>query len=222
MSTGRELFQKNARAALRDMNMVGAALEYGATVEVLRKCLLLRKRPRGHQQEFLETHAPAILAYLEKIGSAGDDAAWRTVEARIHERFTGLCERHEFEPCKRPHLLAIFHTLPEFQALGMLVLGRVHGGLVPAADLALNATAENSGDGQGDSGKGGKAGASTAMRPRLLPARRFYLPVVAVEPTPAENRFLELEDEKEEESEVAAPAPRTGTGGPKGLGGPNQ
>lgn len=221
MSTRWEIFQKNSQAALRDMNMVGAALEYGATVEVVRKCLLLRKRPQGHRQEFLEAHAPAILAYLEKIASAGDDAAWRTVEARIHERFTCLREGDEFEPCKRPHLLAIFQALPEFQALGMLVLERLNGVLSPVLEFAPEATAEAGGDGKGDSEKGGKAGSTSAMRRRLLPARQFYLPVVAVEPTPAENRFLELEDGKEKE-EVAAPAPNTGTGGPRGSGGPSQ
>lgn len=222
MSTGREIFQKNAKAALRDMHMSGAALEYGATVEVVRKCLLLRKRPRGHQQEFLETHAPALLAYLEKIAAAGDDAAWRTVETRVQERFTGLRESGDFSPCKRPQLLAIFHTLSEFSALGTLVLERMHGVLSPAAETALDPTAEKDGDGKGGSGKGGKAGASTAMRPRPLPTRRFSIPVLAVEPTPAENRFLELEDEKEQENEVAAPAPKTGVDRPKGLGGPKK
>jgi hypothetical protein len=192
MKSGEEIFWQNATDTLKQISMPDHDLLHGAAVDVVRWCLNVRGRPTHHRLKFLERESPALLAYLESLAASKNDAGWRTLKERIERNAEGL-RRTEMHPCARPWLAAIQHTLPELAVLGQDILDRMAEGVVPAADAApvVSETGGRTGDGErGDAGKAGTAG--TAPKPRL--GRRLSLPAVAVVPTAAERKVLDLGD----------------------------
>ncbi|MBW9063830.1 hypothetical protein JNB71_10905 [Rhizobium herbae] len=212
---GEEIFWQNARAALRDIGMSHLDPAHGAAVDVVRWCLLVRGRPTHHRQAFLEEECPALLAYLEKLASSGDAAGWRTLEERIRYR-AELLRDGDMQPCPRPWLAAIWHTLPELAGIGQTILDGADE-LKSVADFeaapAPTDTDAKAGDDGGDKGSAGKAGsAGTAAKPK--PSPRLALPVVAVVLTEAEMKALDLGDDANAENDATPEVP-DGPGGPK-------
>ncbi len=219
---GEEIFWQNARAVLRDTGMAHLDPACGAAVDVVRWCMLVRGRPTHHRQVFLEKECPALLAYLEKLASSGDATGWRTLEERIRFRLEILRET-DMQPCAKPWLAAIWHTLPELAAIGQTILDGADE-LKSVADFevapAPTDTDTKAGDGGDDKGNAGKAGsAGTAAKPR---PSRLALPAVAVVLTEAEMKTLDLGDdasEADEKNKVTLVGP-DGTDGPTRPGGP--
>ncbi|MGR9423625.1 hypothetical protein [Rhizobium leguminosarum] len=228
MKTGEQIFWQNAADTLKQINMPDHDLLHGAAVEVVRWCLNVRGRPTHHRLTFLEQESPALLAYLESLAASENDQGWRTLKERI-ERNAEALRRTEMHPCARPWLAAIRHTLPELAVLGQNILDRIAED-VARDDKLVPVVSETRGGttGDGDKGSTGKAGsAGTTAKPRPIP--RLSLPVVAVEPTAAERKVLDLvgdKDKVEETESDAAPDSPDGTNdttrpnGPSGVGGP--
>lgn len=224
MTTGEEIFWQNARDTLRDIAMAWLDPAHGAAVDSVRWCLLVRGRPTHHRQRFLENEAPAILAYLEKLASNGDAQCWRTLDERI--RFHAeILKENDMQPCARPWLAAIWHTLPEMSAIGQTILDRLAERNDPAPVIQLSASDTATGSG-GEDGKGssGKAGSTTANKPS--PPSRLVLPTVSVTLTPAEEKALDLgndTDDSKTKRGITADGPEGSEGptGPKSPGGSN-
>lgn len=221
MTTGHRIFEKNARRTLRDIGMQHLDPAHGAAVEVVRWCLAVRGRPTHHRQLFLERECLELLAYLETVAGSDNSAAWRTLEERIRFHAETIRDRG-LQPCARPWLAAIWHTLPELAGLGQHILDRQAEKNRPApvaAPVCSDTVTETGGD--GDKGSGGKAGSATSNRPRPLP--RLAFPIVPVTPTPAEEKALDLRDEPENTNTndgVAPDSPETenGMAGPRPPG----
>lgn len=219
MTVGEEIFLQNAHAILRDIGMPHIDWAHGAAVNIVRRSINVRDRPTHHQQAFLEAEAPALLAYLETLAESGEIAAWRTLDARIQLHAEVLRESG-LHPCARPRLAAIWHTLPELAALGQLIIDRVAEKDEPTPDAApvfSDVTAETGGD--GEKGSAGKAGSATSHRPR--PSPRLVFPPVAVTPTPAEEKALDLGHQKSDDDASPPDGPETQNGvtGPRPDGG---
>lgn len=221
-TTGEEIFWQNARRVLWDMQMLRLDPAHGAAVDIVRWCLLVRGRPTHHRQAFLERESPALLAYLETLASCGEAQAWRTLEERIRFRLQVLRE-NDLQPCARPWLAAIWHTLPEMAALGQAILDRkseIHGFSPDVALVASDASTGAGGD--GDKGSAGKAGSATSNKPRS--PRRLEFPLVPVVATEAEKKAFDLDDVSEitnTKTDVVPDGPDTGNGtaGPNPPGG---
>jgi len=202
MNNGQRIFADNARRTLRNIEMSHLDPAHGAAVEVVRWCMVVRGRPTHHRLAFLEAEAPALLAYLERVASSGNSASWRTMEERIRvyaEVLVGCLE----QSCARPWLAAIWHTLPEFAAIGQTILDRAaeHGGVSP--DVTSAVMPSDDGSGEGEMGSRGKSGASgTAIKPR--PSSRLVLPMIVVELTKQEKRLLDLPDDETDDATPAA------------------
>ncbi|WP_332302074.1 hypothetical protein [Rhizobium sp. GR12] len=216
---GEEIFRQNARAVLRDIGMSHLDPAHGAAVDVVRWCLLVRGRPTHHRQAFLEEECPALLAYLEKLASSGDAAGWRMLEERIRYR-AELLRDGDMQPCPRPWLAAIWHTLPEIAGIGQTILDgadelkSVADFEVVPASTDTDARAGDGGDDNGSAGKSGSAGATA--RPK--PSPRLSLPVVSVVLTEAEKKTLGL-DKRGSDADTkneATPDDPDGTSGPTG------
>ena len=219
MTTGEEIFWANAGCVLRDIGMPHLDWAHGAAVHIVQRSLNVRDRPTHHQQAFLEAEAPAVLAYLEKLSASGDSAGWRALQDRIRSNAELLTETN-MQPCARPWLAAIWHTLPEIAGLGQCILDRLseHERLAPdAAPIVSEAITGAGGDGdKGSAGKAGSAGTSAKPRPRL----RLALPVVAVKLTPAEQKALGFEDATKERTATKNETTPDDPDGTKGLAGP--
>ncbi|MBB6179832.1 hypothetical protein [Pseudorhizobium flavum] len=216
MTISRDIFWYNAAAVVRDMGMPHLNPPHGAAVDAVRWCLLVQGRPTHLRQEFLEKESPQLLAYLEKLAHRGDAAGWRTLRDRIQFRAEILSDTG-IQPCSRPWLAAIWHTLPELAALGQVILD--HRGddqrLSPDPRMPTSA-ADAVTAGEGD-GAAGKTGSSAAAKPGLSP--RLVLPFVVVVPTPAEEKALDLSnDRKKEVRDDTAPDGPEGFDGPDGPG----
>ena len=213
MTTGEEIFWQNARRILLDMQMLRLDPAHGAAVDIVRWCLLVRGTPTHHRQRFLEKESPALLAYLEKLASNGEAQGWRTLEDRIRFRLQVLRE-NDLQPCPRPWLAAIWHTLPEMAALGQAILDRKAEKQDPAPDVTPVVTDAATGSGgDGDKGSAGKAGSATSNKPR--PPRRLEFPLVAVVTTETEKESLDLDEVSEitnTKTDVAPDGPDTGNG----------
>lgn len=193
---GEEIFWQNARAVTRDIGMSHLDPVHGAAVDVVRWCLLVRGRPTHHRQTFLESESPPLLAYLETLATSGDTAGWRTLEQRIRLH-AELLHETDMQPCARPRLAAIWHTLPELVGIGQTLLDGADE-LKSVADFevapAPTDTDAMAGDGGDDKGSAGKAGSvGTAAKPK--PSSRLALPVVAVVLTQAEMKALAPDDD---------------------------
>lgn len=228
MTEGEEIFWCNAAITLGQMSMSGHDLRHGAAVNVVRWCLNVRGRPTHHRMAFLERESPALLVYLESLAASENDEGWQTLKERIERNAEGL-RRTEMHPCARPWLAAILHTLPQLVALGQNILDAMREDVAPAANSVPTVSEKSGGTtGDGEKGSAGNAGsAGTTAKPRPIP--RLSLPVVAVEPTAAERKALDLVDEKdniEKTDSDAAPDSPDGTNdttrpnGPSGVGGP--
>jgi hypothetical protein len=221
MNTGQRIFAENARRTLRDIGMSHLDPAHGAAVEVVRWCMVVCGRPTHHRLAFLESEAPALLAYLETVASSGDSASWRTMEERIRVHAEVLVGSQE-QPCPRPWLAAIWHTLPEFAAIGQTMLDRAaeHGGVSPDVTSAVVPSEDRSDE--GEKGSRGKSSASgTAAKPR--PSSRLVLPMIVVELTKQEKKLLDLpDDETDDATPAATPGASTDDddigGGPKPPG----
>ncbi|MBY5885364.1 hypothetical protein HFN49_04020 [Rhizobium leguminosarum] len=215
MNAGEEIFWKNARAVLRDIGISHLDPAHGAAVDVVRWCLLVRGRPTHHRQTFLEAESPALLAYLETLGTSGDAADWRTLEERIRLRAEILREE-EMQPCAKPWLAAIWHCLPELAGIGQTILDGA-AELKSVADFEAVAEPTDAdakaGDGGDDKGSAGKAG--SAAKPK--PSPRLALPVVAVVLTEAEMKALDLSGDADADAKNdTTPDGPDGTSAPKG------
>lgn len=213
---GEEIFWQNARAITRDIGMSHLDPAHGAAVDVVRWCLLVRGRPTHHRQAFLEAESPALLAYLETLATSGDAGGWRTLEQRILHH-AELLHETDMQPCARPRLAAIWHTLPELAGIGQTILDGADE-LKSVAEFevapASTDTDARAGDDGGDKGSAGKAGsAGTTAKPK--PARRLALPVVAVVLTEAEMKALDLGDDADAKNDTTPEGP-DGTSGPTG------
>lgn len=219
---GEEIFWQNACAVTRDIGMSHLDPAHGAAVEIVRWCLRHRGRPTHHRQTFLEAESPPLLAYLETLATSGDAAGWRTLEQRIRLH-AELLHETGMQPCARPWLAAIWHTLPELSGIGQTILD---GADEPksAADFEVapsptdpDAKAGDGGDDKGSAGKAGSAG--TAAKPK--PSSRLALPVVAVVLTQAEMKALAPDDDASDANAKndATPDGPEGPTGPK-PGGP--
>jgi hypothetical protein len=222
-TTGEEISWKNARTILRNIGMPHLDWAHGAAVNIVRQSLNTRHRPTYHQQTFLEAESPALLAYLERLATSGDATGWRTIRDRIqyHAEFLRDCD---MQPCARPWLAAIWHTLPELAGIGQYILDWPSKKTGPVPHVAPVVSETNGGatgdDGSGDNG--GKSGsAGTAAKPRPLP--RLALPVVAVVLTEAEKKALDLGGDTPAEADAKNDVMRDGlegTDGPGGMKGP--
>lgn len=222
MTTGEEIFWKNARTILRNIGMPHLDLAHGAAVNIVRQSLSTRHRPTYHQQTFLEAESPALLAYLERLASSGDATGWRTLRDRI-QFHAELLRGGEIQPCARPYLAAIWHCLPEFAALGQVILDRQRKKARSAPDAVP--VAETTGGKSGDDAEGGNSGksgsAGTTAKPR--PSPRLALPVVSMMPTEAEKKALDLGDRPADADTAKTPEgpeESNGMAGPKAPGGP--
>jgi hypothetical protein len=221
-TTGEEIFQAQARLMLSDMGMRHLDPAHGAAVDIVRWCLIGRRRPTHHRQVFLEQESPALLAYLEKLTASGDAGGWRTLEERIRLRAEVLRETR-LQPCARPWYAAIWHTLPELATMGQTILDRQAEKDSPALEVAPTVAETNRGGsgGDGDKGSSGKAGsAGTTAKPR--PTSRLALPVVVVVLTDAEKKVLDPDDARTDDEKDVTPEGTDvpdGPSGPKGPGG---
>ncbi|MBD9640893.1 hypothetical protein IB277_31835 [Ensifer sp. ENS07] len=223
-TTGEEIFWQNATGILRDIGMLHLDPAHGAAVDVVRWCLLVRGRPTHNRQSFLETESQQLLAYLEQLATSGDAAGWRTLEERIRLR-AELLRETDMQPCAKPWLAALWHTLPELAAIGQTILDGADEPrsvadfeVAPAsADADANSGGGDGGNGGGDKGSAGKAGsAGTTAKP--MPPRRLDLSVVLVVLTEAEKKTLGL-DKRSSDADAkkdAAPEGPEGTNGPTG------
>lgn len=201
MTTGQQIFVANAQRTLRNIGMPHLDPAHGAAVDAVRWCMAVRGRPTHHRLAFLETEAPALLAYLERVANSGDSASWRTMEERIRVYADVLRESEEHQ-CARPWLAAIWHTLPELAAIGQTVLERAAEKRGVSPDIISAVTPSDEDSGEGEKGSGGKSGASgTAAKPR--PSSRLALPMVTVTLTEQEKKVLDL---AEDETDDVAPA----------------
>lgn len=201
MTTGQQIFVANAQRTLRNIGMPHLDPAHGAAVDAVRWCMAVRGRPTHHRLAFLETEAPALLAYLERVANSGDSASWRTMEERIRVYADVLRESEEHQ-CARPWLAAIWHALPELAAIGQTVLERAAEKRGVSPDIISAVTPSDEDSGEGEKGSGGKSGASgTAAKPR--PFSRLALPVIVVELTEQEKKVLDL---AEDDTDDAAPA----------------
>lgn len=221
-TTGEEIFWRNARAVLRDIGMSHLDPAHGAAVDVVRWCLLVRGRPTHHRQTFLETHSPALLAYLEKLATSGEAAGWRTLEQRIRHH-AELIHETNMQPCARPWLAAIWHTLPELAVIGRTVLDGADE-LKSTADFEVAPVptdTDTKTDDGGDKGSAGKAGsAGTAAKPK--PSSRLAFPVVPVVLTESEMKALDPGNDADAKNDTTVDGPdgTSGCSGPKKPGGP--
>ena len=211
MSPGEEIFWRNARVVLRNIDMQHLDPAHGAAVDVVRWCLLVRGRPTHHRQIFLEKESPPLLAYLEGLATSGDATGWRTLRDRI-QYHAELLRDGEIQPCARPWLAAIWHILPEIAAIGQVILDRLAAN-APASELASVATGTAGGTG-GETGTAGKAG--SASKPKS--SQRLALPVVAVVLTGAEMEALDhcKEASDADSRNDTTPEGPDGTNGPTG------
>ncbi len=223
MTTGTDIFWRNAHVVLRDIGMQSLDPVHGAAVDIVRWCRVVRGRPTHHRQALLEQVSPALLVYLEALANSGGPAAWRTLEERIRVHAETLRDS-DVRRCSRPWLAAIWHALPELVGLGQHILDRLgeKEGSTSDAMSAGAGTATGAGS-DGNTESAGKAGsAATANRPGLLPC--LVLPIVAVTPTPAEAKALGFRVAREEatsKKDVTPEGPGTGDGSeePKPPGG---
>lgn len=222
-TTGERIFWQRACGVLWDIGMPHLDPAHGAAVEIVRWCLLVRGRPTHHRQAFLEAECLPLLVYLEKLASNGDAADWRTLEERIRLRFEILREE-DMQPCAKPWLAAVWHTLPELAALGQTILAGADKprsvGDFEAEPASTDADA-NSGNGSDDKGSAGKTGsAGTAAKPK--PSARLVLPVVPIVLTEAEKKALGLDkrtSDADAKTDLILDGP-DGTSGPEKSGGP--
>ncbi|RCW23182.1 hypothetical protein DFR48_10751 [Ciceribacter lividus] len=223
MTTGEEIFWKNAHGVLRDIGMSHLDPAHGAAVDVVRWCLLVRGRPTHHLQTFLEIESPALLAYLERLATSGDAAGWRTLFQRIRH-YAELLHETDMQPCARPWLAAIWHCLPELVGIGQTIIDeQTEPESVAAFELAPDVVpAGDDKGGDSDKGSAGKAGsAGTTAKPR--PSARLVLPVVSVMLTDAERKMFERKaaESGDKEGPETDPDVTVGTDGPSGMkGGP--
>lgn len=211
MNKGEEIFWQNARSVLWDMGMLRLDPAHGAAVDVVRWCLNVHARPTHHRQDFLERESPPLLAYLEWLAKSGE---WRTPEERILLR-AEILRDNELQPCSRPRLAAIWHTLPELAAVGQYLLDRQAKKEDPSPGAIPTATDTTDSKGGGD--KTGSAG--TKAKPQ--PSSRLSFPVVPAVLTSAEKKALERADAKENASKVPdTPEGNGGTDGPGEMKGP--
>ncbi|GGB03750.1 hypothetical protein GCM10011491_34870 [Brucella endophytica] len=184
--------------------------------EIVRWCITVRGRPTGVKQRFLEEESPPLLAYLERL-AVGDGSGWHSLNARISEKTQELRERGM--KLKRPWMAAIWHVLPDLEAIGEVILDRQAA--ASASDNAPTASDAVSGSGGGDDkGSAGAGKAGTAAKPH--PAPRLMPRGFPVTLSRAEKRALDLEDKAkadeaanqkkkvEAESEPAAPTLKMG------------
>ncbi|MCZ7932361.1 hypothetical protein O9X90_08565 [Agrobacterium leguminum] len=210
MNTGEEIFWKNARAVLRGIGMSHLDPAHGAAVDTVRWCLLVRGRPTHHRQTFLEAESPPLLAYLETLATSGDAAGWRTLEQRIRNH-AELLHETDMQPCARPWLAAIWHTIPELAGIGQTILDRAHEPKSVADFEVVSAptdTDAKAGDDKGSAGKAGSAG--TTAKPK--PSPRLALPVVPVVLTEAEMKALDLCDDADAKNDTTPDGPEGPTG----------
>lgn len=219
-TTGEEISWKNARTILRNIGMPHLDWAHGAAVNIVRQCLNSRHRPTYHQQTFLEAESPVLLAYLERLAMSGDATAWRTLRDRI-QYHAELLRDGDMQPCSRPWLAAIWHTLPELAGLGQCILDLPAKKTGPAPQ-GPPGTSELNGGTTGDDGTGGSGGksgsAGSTAKPR--PSPRLVLPVVAVVPTEAEKQALDLGGDMPAETDANNNVMRDGlegTDGPAGM-----
>ncbi|MBY5894891.1 hypothetical protein HFN45_16095 [Rhizobium leguminosarum] len=220
-SVGEEIFWRNARGVLRDIDMQHLDPAHGAVVGIVQWCLLVRGRPTHNRQAFLEEECPPLLVYLERLASNGDAAEWRMLEERIRLRAEILREG-DMHPCAKPWLAAIWHTLPELVAIGQAILDHPEEPRsVADFEVAPASTDAGSGDGGEDKGSTGKSGsAGSAAKP--TPAPRLALPVIPVLLTEAERKALGLDkrgSDAEADKDVTPDAKREGPDGSDGPGG---
>ncbi|EKF59393.1 hypothetical protein QWE_11361 [Agrobacterium albertimagni AOL15] len=202
MTTGQQIFVTNAQRTLRNIGMAHLDSAHGAAVDAVRWCMAVRGRPTHHRLAFLESEAPALLAYLERVADSGDSASWRTMEERIRVYAEVLRDSQE-HPCARPWLAAIWHTLPELAAIGQTVLDRAAEKRGISPDVMSAVKPSDEGSGEGEKGSGGKSGASgTAAKPR--PSSRLALPMVTVTLTEQEMKVLDLAEDTSDDAEPAA------------------
>lgn len=222
MSTGKAVFRRNAKRVLRDISLDHLHPSYGAAIDIVRWCLVVRGRPTHHRLVFLESVCPGLLAYLERLASVGDAATWRSAQERIliHAELLRIRGHHV---CSRPWIAAIFYALPEFATIGQELLDRQrpNSGFSPEA-VSIVGSSDDGGEGeQGSTGKTGGAGQTASLRPIPVPALVF--PVVSVQLTETERKLFDLEDEAAADTAITfgAEGPDV-TGGsqiPKGPGG---
>ncbi|ANM16912.1 hypothetical protein AMK06_CH02012 [Rhizobium sp. N541] len=226
MTTGEEIFWGNARSVLRDIDMQHLDLAHGAAVEIVRWCLVVHGRPTHHRQTFLEQESPTLLAYLEKLASSGDAAGWRALRDRV-QLHAELLRETGMQPCAKPWLAAIWHTLPELAAIGQGILDdREEPRSVAdfeAAPVSPDADASSGGGGD-DKGSADKSGAAgTTAKPK--PSPRLALPVVSVVLTEADKKALDLDKRSSDADAKNDATPERPDGadvptGPKIPGGP--
>jgi hypothetical protein len=213
MSTGKAIFRRNAKRVLRDISLDHLDPSYGAAIDTVRWCLVVRGRPTHHRLVFLESACPGLLAYLERLASVNDTAAWRSAEERIliHAEVLRVRGHHI---CSRPWFAAIFYALPEFATIGQELLDRQR----PNSDFSPEAmpkvgSSDDGGEGeQGSTGKTGGAGQTTSLGP--IPVPTLVFPVVSVQLTETERKLFDLEDET-----AADTATTFGADGPDVAGG---
>ncbi len=214
MTVGEEIFWTNARGVLRDVGMLHLHPVHGAAVDIVRWCLNVHGCPTHHRQQFLEYESPALLAYLEWLATSGDAADWRTLGDRIRLKAEILHET-DTQPCARPRLAAIWHTLPELAGIGQMLLDRQTDNAPAPEPAPATETRETGGD--GDKGSTGKA-AGTVAKPG--PSPKLVLPAVSVVLTDAERKMFEREAANNGGKEGPETEP-DGTDGPSGMkGGP--
>lgn len=219
---GEAIFRRNAKRVLRETNLDHLHPSYGAAIDTVRWCLVVRGRPTHHRLAFLESVSPGLLAYLERLASVGDAATWRSAQERIliHAEVLRLSGHHI---CSRPWLAAIFYALPEFATIGQELLDRQR----PNSDFSPEAmpkvrSSDDGGEGeQGSTGKAGGTGETASLRP--IPVPRLVFPAVSVQLTETERKLFDLEDEAAADNVTTfgADGPDV-TGGsqiPKGPGG---
>ncbi|MBB3743517.1 hypothetical protein FHX10_003016 [Rhizobium sp. BK591] len=222
MTTGEEIFWGNARSVLRDIDMQHLDLAHGAAVEIVRWCLVVHGRPTHHRQSFLEQESPALLAYLEKLASSGDAAGWLALRDRV-QLHAELLRETSMQPCAKPWLAAIWHTLPELAAIGQGMLDDLEEprSVADFEAAPVSPDADPSSGGDDDKGSAGNSGtAGTTAKPK--PSPRLALPVVLVALTETEKKALGLDkrgSDVEADKDVTPDAKREGPDGSDGPGG---
>jgi hypothetical protein len=191
---GKAIFRRNTQRVLREISLDHLHPSYGAAIDTVRWCLVVRGRPTHHRLVFLESACPGLLAYLERLASVNDTAAWRSAEERIliHAEVLRIRGHHV---CSRPWLAAIFYALPEFTTIGQELLDRQRpsSGYTPEA-MPMVGSSDDGGEGdQGSTGKAGGAGQTASLRP--IPVPRLVFPLVSVQLTETERKLFNLEDE---------------------------
>ena len=221
-STGTEIFERNAAAALRDIRMPQLGLDDGRAIEIMRDSLAHRCVPRFHRRAWLVRQAPALLAYIEALADAGP-AGWREANERVRKYASAMRDAGEIFESRRPWLLYIWHALPDMEAIGQAILDRnqaafamLHGSEGTEA-LSID---KRDDDGSGDNGSAKSGSTDTRLRP--TPSVAPTQPPMRIPLTLAERKMLGLEAASGNAIKETSPRDELigdGPAGPKGGGG---